>query len=323
MGNNKTFIILPTQDVIKTVLNRESIVSETTITNERGYTRITTAINNDLPLTATDFARHTGLSVAHDADTALNEIWLGNRGELRDTVQIYQADANGRHTFTQRKVDTATVGVMPCFLNHDVHPFGTVTTDGQKQLAIGKNHAALPCYPGSAVDANTAAALDHDLQALANLDDRHPAKIGFALVGSYTAPDTGRQCPCYRWHEQNYVLHTNRDGHRAWFRCEPINVRVVDDEQGVLLTDQILFAAPFSNLANFRDRTQAVGANDELAVSQFSLNRYLQDVFLPELIKSTTFGLSHDVDMVAFTHPKLRKLNTTLTRNQDHDLLSK
>ena len=310
------FITIPSRKEILALMQKqtaEPVVRETTlpVTTGEGFVRVTaTERPSKGTLALTDFAKHTGAG-----EMGTSEIWLRGRGHQADTVQTYQAvGEDGPRMFTHRAVNTANVGVVPLLLNGDAQPFGTKQTkDGQTVLTIGNS---TPLYPQAAAEPGAAACLDRNLIPP---DDRHPATIGFKQVGTFTAPDNGRQCPCYRWHEQYFVLHTNNAGHTAWFRCSPIAVQTLNDQANSdLATKNVLFAAPFSSQQKFRERTQGAIANDELTLSQFSLGRFLQDTFLPELVKSTTFTLSNDIDMVAFTDRKLSRLNVTL-RDTEQD----
>ena len=268
-------------------------------------------------LNATAFAQHTGLTTVYelfpDNTAVVTETWLRNKGD-HDTVMVNQADTKGRHDFASREVDDATVGVMPCLLNVDDQPFRTAMDQiGQTVLTLNNG---IFRYPQTAATTEAAAYLDRNLIPT---DDRHPEVIGIKQVGTYTAPDTGRVMPCYRWRGDYYVQHTNQDGHTAWFRCDP--VAVVPLPNNKLVARNALFAAPFSSRQKFRERTQGVMADDELNLAKFGLGRFLADTFLPELIKSTTFGLTYPVDKIAFTDRKLSRLNVTLRNTEtDQDL---
>ena len=266
---------------------------------------------------ATAFAKHTGLATVNKLfpeDTAeYIEVWLRNKSE-RDTVTTYLTDNKSRYYFSPRQVDDTTVGVMPCLLNVDGQPFRTAM-DQIGQTVLTLNNGVFR-YPQTAATTEAAAYLDRNLVAP---DDRHPEIIGIKQVGTYTAPDTGRVMPCYRWRGDYYVQHTNQAGHTAWFRCDP--VAVVPLPNNKLCAKNTLFAAPFSSRQKFRERTQGVMADDELNLAQFGLGRFLADTFLPELIKSTTFGLTYPVDKIAFTDRKLSRLNVTFRNTEaDHTL---
>lgn len=282
------FITIPTQDDMAAILNQNSSREN---------------------LNATAFAKHTGLATVNKffpEDTAeYIETWLRNKSE-RDTVTVYQTNAKSRHAFPPREVDDTTVGVMPCLLNENGKPFCTATDQiGQTVLTI--NNGVFR-YPQDATTPEEAADLDR-LLASEN-------KFGCKQVGTYTAPDTGRVMPCYRYRGNYYVQHTNKEGHTAWFRCDLVAVQPLNNDR--FLFEKILFAAPFSSRQKFRERTQGVMANDELTMSQFALGRFLTDTFLPELIKSTTFGLTHPVDKIFVGTGKLSRLNVTL-RNTEID----
>lgn len=260
--------------------------------------------NNDLTLTATAFARHTGLTTT-DQTTA--NVWLCNKGDLRDAVAIYQTGDHGHRVFAQRPVDDATVGVAPRLVVGDVTPFGTKRIpDGQTALTIGRRLAR---YPQSQADSATAAFLDNRLAS--------NNQLGLQKVGGYTAPDTGSQCPCYRFREQYYVQHTNRDGLTTWFRCDPVIVQRTPDTNDLKITN-VLFAAPLANRNNFRSCTQGNIAGDELWIGQFTLGKFLQATVLPELIKSASFGLTTPLDKIVFPHPKLTTLAVDLPRGPEH-----
>ena len=263
-------------------------------------------------ISATAFAKHTGLATVNKLfpeDTAeYIEIWLRNKSE-RDTVTTYLTDNKSRYYFSPRQVDDTTVGVMPCLLNSDGQPFNTAM-DQIGQTVLTLNNGVFR-YPQAATTPEEAADLDHVMAS--------DNKFGLKQVGTYTAPDTGRVMPCYRWRGDYYVQHTNQAGHTAWFRCDPVAVVPLPNNQ--LCAKNTLFAAPFSSRQKFRERTQGVMANDELNLAQFGLGRFLADTFLPELIKSTTFGLTYPVDKIFVGTGKLSRLNVTLRNTAaDQDL---